>query len=72
MVHTTLVIILILHKYLLDSLYQPKLYTLLLKSKILDLETLSRDICIVSNTYRIDKVHIEYVSYRLLTVSSQP
>ena len=29
-------------------------------------------ICIVSNTYRIGKVRIEYVSYRLLTVSSQP
>jgi len=28
--------------------------------------------CIVSNTYRIGKVRIEYVSYRLLTVSSQP
>jgi len=29
-------------------------------------------IYIVSNTYRIGKVRIEYVSYRLLTVSSQP
>jgi len=28
--------------------------------------------CIVLNTYRISKVRIEYVSYRLLTVSSQP
>jgi len=26
----------------------------------------------LSNTYRIGKVRIEYVSYRLLTVSSQP
>ena len=28
--------------------------------------------CIVLNMYRIGKVRIEYVSYRLLTVSSQP
>jgi len=28
--------------------------------------------CIVSNTYRIGKVRIEYVSIRLMTVSSQP
>jgi len=28
--------------------------------------------CIVSNKYRIGKVRIEYVSYWLLTVSSQP
>jgi len=28
--------------------------------------------CIVSNTYRIGKVRIEYISIRLMTVSSQP
>jgi len=46
---------------------QLKTFTLLLKSKILDFETLRR-----VHVYRIGKVRIDYVSYRLLTVSSQP
>ena len=46
----------------LQHIDQPKTFTLKLKSKILDFETL----CHV-HVYRI-----EYISYRLLTVSSQP
>jgi len=51
MVHTTQVIILLYHKYLLDSLYRS---TENIHSKILDFETLSH-----VHVYRI-----EYVSYR--------
>ena len=54
------------------SIDQSKTFTLLLKSKILDFETLSR-----VHLYRIEYVSyrqgpIEYVSIRLTTVSSQP
>ena len=45
---------------------QYKSFTLLLKSNVLDFETSSR-----VHVYRIGKVCMEYLSYRLLIVSSQ-
>ena len=55
---------------------QPKPFTLLLKSKMFDFETLSHVhvYCIeyVSNTYGIVKARIEHVSYWQPTVLSQP
>jgi len=58
--------------FFIQFIDQPKTFTLFLKSKILDFETLSQLHFIVSNTYGIGKARIEYVSIRLLTVSSQP
>jgi len=66
MVHTTQVIFLLQHKYLFDSLYSStQNITLLLKTKILDFETLSH-----VHVYRIEYVSYWQGPYRVNIVSA--